>query len=337
MAESDEISETDQAPEGSEAPKTESAPGLDSPPVGIQERVDALLERLEPADRGTGSCVALLRSLPRGDDELWLWCLTEGVASSERLRAILPELPPPAIQERYTALSGRDTFRQAFGFKQTCLEQAPELDAATLDHARVLDFGCGWGRISLALLNQVDPERLSGADVLAEAIADCRERGMPIRLEQIEPLPPTVLDSGSFDLVLSYSVFSHLAERHFLAWMNEMYRLLRPGGRAFVTTRPREAIQWFEDLRHSGEIADYARGAASSFEDAEAAFATYDAGEFCFDPAGSGGDGLVGFYGEACVSLEYARRQLGSLFSHIDMVRFDQHHRFDQNLLVLTR
>jgi 2-polyprenyl-3-methyl-5-hydroxy-6-metoxy-1,4-benzoquinol methylase len=304
---------------------------------GYRERIESILSRLGPLRADPATRLRFLRELPRGDDDLWIWCLTEGLETDPRLAEAMPSLPPAEVQERFTGRSGLGTLQEAFGFKRTCLDQGSALDPEALAEARALDFGCGWGRISLALLNQIDPDHLVGVDVLEEAVEDCRQRGLPIRLEKVETLPPTPFDDQSFDLVVSYSVFSHLAERHFLAWMTEFHRLLRPGGTAFLTTRPREAIQWFEDLRQSGDVPDFARGAASSFKDTAAAFAAYDDGDFCFDPAGSGGDGLVGFYGESCVSLQYARRQLGSLFRRIDMVAFDQHYLFDQNLLILEK
>lgn len=61
--------------------------------------------------------------------------------------------------------------------------------------------------------------------------------------------------------------------------MHEFHRVLRPGGVALLTTRPREAIQWFKDLRDSGSVPSFARGAASSFVDAQKAFKDYDHGK----------------------------------------------------------
>jgi SAM-dependent methyltransferase len=48
-------------------------------------------------------------------------------------------------------------------------------------------------------------------------------------------LPPTKFEDGFFDLVFNQSVFSHLDERYQDAWLSELARITRPGGRVVLS------------------------------------------------------------------------------------------------------
>ena len=125
---------------------------------------------------------------------------------------------------------------------------------------------------------------------------------------QVNPAPPTTLEAASFDVVTGYSVFSHLAERVSLAWVEELSRILNPGGFLFVTTHHRDFIEFCKSLRGKNHEFAWFQALANSFVDSDAAFAAYDAGEFLYAPTGGGPTLPSEFYGEALVSEAYVRR-----------------------------
>ena len=47
---------------------------------------------------------------------------------------------------------------------------------------------------------------------------------------------PLAYADDTFDLVYALSVFTHLTEDLCEAWMDELYRIVKPGGAAIVTT-----------------------------------------------------------------------------------------------------
>jgi SAM-dependent methyltransferase len=267
-------------------------------------------------------------------DLQWYWLLTEGRRQLPDLARRLPFLPSEELQAQYTGLSGdagiEQALRAACLFRSTSREYGLSLNRAG---AQLLDFGCGWGRVTQMFLRDFDPDCITGADVSEETLGICRETKIGCSLVKVEPTPPIDLPDESIDLVSAYSVFSHLSEEAQWAWVEELHRVLRPGGVLTVTTRPREFIDQCVALRAQDDIPDFARGAASSFIDSAAAYARYDAGEFCFDVLGGGGEGRSGYYGEALIPREYVERHWSKLFSSVGFVSHLEHGCFDQNLL----
>lgn len=97
----------------------------------------------------------------------------------------------------------------------------------------VLDAGCGTGDM-IQWLSMKSPD-VTGLDISQTALDFCRRRGIEnLVLGSASELP---FDEGSFDVVTSFDVLVQLpglsdVERA----MNEMNRVLKPGGWAFVRT-----------------------------------------------------------------------------------------------------
>lgn len=96
---------------------------------------------------------------------------------------------------------------------------------AELENPRILDVGCGTGA-NLEMLSEFGSAE--GVDVSADALAFCQSRGLQaVKLGEAERLP---YDDSSFDLVTGLDVVEHLDDD--LAGLQEMHRVLRPGGSA---------------------------------------------------------------------------------------------------------
>jgi SAM-dependent methyltransferase len=91
---------------------------------------------------------------------------------------------------------------------------------------RVLDLGCGAGRFLGLLENAV------GVEIAAEAAERARANvpGADVRLMDDGTIP---LEHGSVDLVWCSEVLEHIADVG--AALNEIRRVLKPGGRALIT------------------------------------------------------------------------------------------------------
>jgi Flp pilus assembly protein TadD/SAM-dependent methyltransferase len=98
----------------------------------------------------------------------------------------------------------------------------------------VLEFGCGSGRV-LRHFRNITGLRLAGTDANPKAIAwDCVH--LPgIDFSENALTPPLKYDDASFDLVYALSVFTHITVEMQQPWLNELRRVLRPGGYLLCT------------------------------------------------------------------------------------------------------
>jgi SAM-dependent methyltransferase len=100
---------------------------------------------------------------------------------------------------------------------------------------KLLDWGCGHGRLTRHFIREWPEAHISGADIDAENIAWCHAH-LSGGSFQVAPLWPE-LDAadGEFDAIIGLSVMTHLTEDAQAAWIRELRRILKPGGLALIT------------------------------------------------------------------------------------------------------
>jgi SAM-dependent methyltransferase len=138
----------------------------------------------------------------------------------------------------------------------------------SFEDKRVMDFGCGAGRTLRHFMDEADRAELWGVDIDATSIDLLRETVCPpLHVMRSEHMPPLGLEAGSFDLIWSISVFTHLTDNS-LPWLLELHRLLKPGGLLIATYMGRWVSEllagepWDEDrigmnvLRHDHPTSD---------------------------------------------------------------------------------
>jgi SAM-dependent methyltransferase len=135
----------------------------------------------------------------------------------------------------------------------------------------VLDFGCGSGRL-LRFLAQFSPERrYCGCDVIEEAIEHLKQSGIPGEFMMIPSAPPTSFVDQSFDVIFAWSIFSHYSESLHLDWLQDLKRVLRPGGVLLATIHSPESI---DTQRADPRVAE-----RIDFDEIEK---SYNSGDFAF-------------------------------------------------------
>ncbi len=104
---------------------------------------------------------------------------------------------------------------------------------------KFLDFGCGSGRLSLALWllqKELFPVKIIGVD-LNERLIEWAQTYLPPEISFFPGSlrPPLPFEDASFEAVMLISVFTHLSLETQRLWLEEFYRLLRPGGYLLLT------------------------------------------------------------------------------------------------------
>lgn len=154
----------------------------------------------------------------------------------EILRPSTPPVPPASLRLRV----GRNSSRQEFlTVGRRCADDVFEAFDEARDreraYARWLDFGCGCGRVARHLLERPEVDALDGIDVDAQQVA-WTARHLPGQWLAISGDPRLPTPSGSYDVVFSVSVFTHLSQPEQDAWLAELRRILAPGGLLIVST-----------------------------------------------------------------------------------------------------
>ncbi len=132
--------------------------------------------------------------------------------------------------------------RQEYGNLQTNLEFIAETNLLQPGD-RILEIGCGIGSVVFELSKQ--GYDITGTDISHKAIAYGLKKYGDIKL-QVQPAEILQFGDGTFDIVLSFDLFEHIAQvdRH----VSEVSRVLRAGGYYLFQTPNKYSNAIFETL-----------------------------------------------------------------------------------------
>lgn len=172
------------------------------------------------------------------------WVHSVGVASDPALRSLVPPIPPNVLRQ-ITAEP------ELAVFLWTGLVEVKHILELYARHGRrpgseplrILDFGCGCGRLARFLRMRPDRAPTHGCDVNPAHVLWCSRNLEGFETTPVGPLPPTPYGNGSFDLVYALSVFTHLSQEATHKWLAELWRVLAPGGVLVVTTHGPTALE----------------------------------------------------------------------------------------------
>jgi SAM-dependent methyltransferase len=145
-----------------------------------------------------------------------------------------PDLPPAYYRVLTTGIADREAY---VGVGQKAAAQLTALadDAGLVlgPQTRVLEFGCGCGRV-LRALAEIAPVQLFGCDLHRGMVRWCQTH---LRGQYVvsKPKPPLPYAAGQFDMVYALSVFTHMTDAPARAWLAELGRVTRPGGIAILS------------------------------------------------------------------------------------------------------
>lgn len=204
-----------------------------------------------------------------------------------RLRQLLPRMPDDDVQRAWAGDAGLPLLWKGTSFVRASVPYFTYKDCRAKE-LRALDFGCGWGRLLRLFYKYFPPCQIEAVDPWDKSIEACKASGIKSNVVQSEYLPeqlPTI--NKRFDLIYSYSVFTHLSPRAFATCLSALRRYIADNGVLIITIRP---VEYWLQVGKPECVSDHAKSG------------------FCFIPhafAAIDGDSV---YGDCSISLDYLKQ-----------------------------
>jgi len=187
-----------------------------------------------------------------------------GRAQAERVHAgsqglNLLNLPPPELRLRVTGEEDADQFAfSGWVHVETYKRLLGEHGYALEGFQNILDFGGGPGRI-VRHLEMRTGAAIALCDIDAPAVTWVAQNLPDVDARLTGELPPLPFEPRSFDLILCFSVFTHLDEGHQDAWLAELARVSKPSGLVMATVHGdcswRHHVQWSQNRKLAKRLA----------------------------------------------------------------------------------
>lgn len=144
-------------------------------------------------------------------------------------------LPPASLRYLVAGTPDAAWFLEGGRLAAESIREALIRDGTTIDEmGRLLDFGCGCGRV-IRHWKGLPASEVYGCDYNSRPIEWDRRNLAFAHFETNQAMPPLPFSDAHFDLIYALSVFTHLTEEAQRAWVAELSRVLRPGAYLLLT------------------------------------------------------------------------------------------------------
>jgi methyltransferase family protein len=126
---------------------------------------------------------------------------------------------------------------------------AAEVEKVLRDHGfllrdarSLLEFACGWGRVTRHLVHLVDPAKITVSDIDRRAV-DFVRRGLGVRAFYSTSAANELVHDGRYEFIVAVSLFSHLPPAHWGPWLRRLGELLEEDGIFLFSTLGMHAFE----------------------------------------------------------------------------------------------
>jgi SAM-dependent methyltransferase len=205
-------------------------------------------------------------------------------------------LPSPFLSYLVTSVWNLRDFYQSGVLGAECIKAVLNKNGLDIGTFRsILDFGCGCSRIMRQWKPLAHDTKLTGVDYNSRPIIWCKKNLPFAEFNTNKLIPPLSFPDSSFDFIYSISVFTHIPSALQDSWLNELFRILKPGGYLLFTIHGKTRTS---DLAKEHVEKDFELGRAVTVRD------KYAGTNYC-----------GAFHPE-----EYVRTQMAKRFNFVDFV-----------------
>lgn len=230
--------------------------------------------------------------------------IKENKVHSEQLQDVIKRyhnlyVPPPMLlQKRVVGDYFGDFIESGFRMIKDFEFSLKKTDKKLNDFKSVLDFGCGCGRVFMAMHVLFPELKISGSDIDEEAIEFCKKEYSHFGDFEVNPHNgPSLFNDNSFDFIYGISVFTHLPEDMQFNWLKDLKRISKKDSYLFLTIENKKSERYLNDE----QLADYAKSGFYYYKGAKT-------------------QGLPDFYSLTLHSHEYIHKEWSKYFEIIDII-----------------
>jgi SAM-dependent methyltransferase len=183
-------------------------------------------------------------------------------SEEQRFDSGLP-VPPPKLRVLVVGHADAENFLETGRRDSEMVRQAAKLAGQPVEQMKdILDWGCGCGRVARWSKDLTGPQ-IHACDYNEELVGWVATNLPFIDARNNDLTPPLPYEAHSMDYVYALSIFTHFTDELAVTWMQEMHRILRPGGLLFFTThgaRYRDRLTAEENARFAtgGSVVQFA-------------------------------------------------------------------------------
>jgi SAM-dependent methyltransferase len=156
------------------------------------------------------------------------------------LRAFFPTMASDEVQNTWTGSHGESLMQTSLAFIKTISYGYATLTGKKIENAKILDYGCGWGRLIRLLYKLAPIDNIYGVDPWDKSIKICKENGIKGNLAISDFVPRSLPFEEKFDLIFAFSVFTHLSEKTCQIVLETLRKYISEEGILLITIRPVE-------------------------------------------------------------------------------------------------
>ena len=146
------------------------------------------------------------------------------------------------------------------------------------DVKSLLDFGCGYGRVTRALVQTINPRKIHVFDVDPNAVFFCAQefRVKPLYFKEPDIWDYSTVPFSRYDVIWLGSVFTHLSQAYTAEMLKMLVKLLKPGGLLIFTTHGDQTLHRLQTGYYGNRFKEDASEIIEKFNQIGFAFIPYE-------------------------------------------------------------
>ncbi|MDD5274916.1 MAG: DapH/DapD/GlmU-related protein [Methylovulum sp.] len=153
--------------------------------------------------------------------------------------------PSEEIQRQYTGAHGDLLLQRTKRFVSFLEKEG----AFTSPNSSILDYGCGWGRIASVIYVLHNPQ-ITSVDAWEKSLEFLQQSQLPVNSFKIpEKLDEQSLGCENYDVIYSFSIFTHLNIDAFINNISFILAALKENGRFYFTVRHEDFLEMFNSKK----------------------------------------------------------------------------------------